>query len=588
MMSDTQLETFRREPPAPLAPRPLNLPAPVETTLANGLRVVFVENTRLPFVTYRVAFSTGDAHDPPALPGLTDIMTGMLNEGTQTRTSRQIADNVARIGATLGSGASSDTTTVAASALSQFNDEILELMADIMLRPSFPEDELELTKQNALQNLIAQRGQPSFLANERLARVLYGEHPYSVVSATPESIAAISRDDLARFHRRRFIPNNAVLVVGGDIRHADALRRIEELFGAWQAGEPAASEFPAPPARRARTLHLVDRPGSAQSNIVIANIAITRTDPDYFPMLVMHTVLGANASSRIFMNLREDKGYTYGAYTSLDARRAAGSFRATAEVRTPVTGESLKEFFYELGRIREELVTEKELLDAQNYLTGIFPIRLETLDGLIDQLIQIKMHDLPDDYLQTYRERVSAVTREEVQRVARRYVTPASAAIVVVGDAAALTDEIKGYAEEIEIYDNAGKRKDGASLPEVAKTTTNGSDMSSTSTTGDQAGFVGSWELEITSPLGPQAATLIVDEDGGALRGRMSSSWGEAPLDTITLNGDIFTAAIALKIQGMSIQANIEGRREGDNLSGSIRTNMPIVPPLMFTGRKTG
>ncbi|HLL14730.1 MAG TPA: pitrilysin family protein [Pyrinomonadaceae bacterium] len=586
MMPDTQLETFRREPPAPLAPRPLNLPAPVETTLANGLRVVFVENTRLPFVTYRVAFSTGDAHDPPALPGLTDIMTGMLNEGTETRTSRQIADNVARIGATLGSGASSDTTTVAASALSQFNDEILELMADIMLRPSFPEDELELTKQNALQNLIAQRGQPSFLANERLARVLYGEHPYSVVSATPESIAAISRDDLSRFHRRRFIPNNAVLVVGGDIRHADALRRIEELFGAWQPGEPEVSEFPAPPARRARTLHLVDRPGSAQSNIVIANIAITRTDPDYFPMLVMHTVLGANASSRIFMNLREDKGYTYGAYTSLDARRAAGSFRATAEVRTPVTAESLKEFFYELGRIREELVTEKELLDAQNYLTGIFPIRLETLDGLIDQLIQIKMHDLPADYLQTYRERVSAVTREEVQRVARRYVTPASAAIVVVGDAAALTDEIKSYAEEIEIYDNAGKRKDGASLPRPAKTTTNGSDMSSTSTTEDQAGFVGSWQLEITSPLGPQTATLIVDEDGGALRGRMNSSWGEAPLDTITLNGDIFTAAVALKIQGMAIQANIEGRREGDNLSGSIRTNMPIVPPLMFTGRK--
>jgi zinc protease len=560
----------------------------VETTLANGLRVVFVENARLPLVTYRLAFRTGDAHDPPTLPGLTDILTGMLNEGTETRTSRRIADDVARLGATLGSGASSDNTTVAASALSQFNDEILELMADITLRPSFPADELELTKQNALQNLIAQRGQPSFLANERLARVIYGEHPYSVVSATPESIAAVTRDDLVRFHRRRFIPNNAVLVVGGDIRRDDALGRIEELFGAWQPGEPEASEFPAPPTRRGRTLYLVDRPGSAQSNIVIANTAITRTDPDYFPVLVMHTVLGANASSRIFMNLREDKGYTYGAYTSLDARRTAGSFRATAEVRTPVTGESLKEFFYELGRIREEPVTEKELLDAQNYLTGIFPIRLETLDGLIDQLIQIKMHDLPDDYLHTYRERVSAVTREEVQRVARRYVTPESAAIVIVGDADTLADEIKGYAEEIEIYDSAGRRKDATATPpeRAAETTTNGSNMSSTSTTGDQAGFVGSWELEITSPFGPQTATLFVEEDGGALRARMSSSWGEAPLDTITHSGDIFNAAVALKIQGMSIQAKIEGRREGDNLSGSIRTNMPIVPPLMFTGRR--
>jgi zinc protease len=585
---EAQTETFRREPPAPLAPRPLNLPVPEETTLSNGLRVIFLENPRLPFVTYRLAFRTGDAHDPPDLPGLTDVLTGMLNEGTTTRTSRQIADAVARIGATLGAGASSDNTTVAASSLAGFNDEILELMADIVLRPSFPDDELELTKQNALQNLIAQRGQPSFLANEQLARVIYGEHPYSVVSATPASIAAISRDDLVAFHRRRFVPNNAVLVVGGDIRRDAALARIEELFGAWQAGEPAESNFPAPPVHERRTLYLVDRPGSAQSNIVIANSGITRTDPNYFPLLVMHTILGANASSRIFMNLREDKGYTYGAYTSLDARRTAGSFRATAEVRTPVTGASLKEFFYELERIREEPVTEKELQDAKSYLTGIFPIRLETLDGLIDQLIQIKMHDLPDDYLQTYRERINAITREEVQRVARRFVTPERAVIVIVGDAAALTDEVKEYADEIEIYDSAGQRKD-APPAALAETTQNGRDMSSTTPAGDNAGFVGSWQLEITSPLGPQAATLLVEEDGaGALRAKMSSSWGEAPLDTLTLNGDIFHAAVALKIQGMAIQANIEGRREGDNLSGTIRTNMPIVPPLMFTGRKIG
>jgi zinc protease len=583
--TETELETFRREPPAPLAPRPLNLPVPEETTLANGLRVIFLENARLPLVTYRLAFRTGDAHDPPGQPGLTDVLTGMLNEGTTTRTSRQIADEVARIGATLGAGASSDHTTVAATALAQFGDKILELMADIVLRPSFPADELELTKQNALQNLIAQRGQPSFLANERLARVIYGAHPYSVVSATPESINAISQAELVEFHRRRFVPNNAVLVVGGDVRREATLARLEELFGAWQPGEAAESSFPAPPERTGRTLYLVDRPGSAQSNIVIANLAITRTDPDYFPMLVMHTILGANASSRIFMNLREDKGYTYGAYTSLDARRTSGSFRATAEVRTPVTGESLKEFFYELERIREEVVTEKELQDAKSYLTGIFPIRLETLDGLIDQLIQIKMHDLPADYLQTYRERINAVTREEVQRVARRFVTPDRAAIVIVGDADALTDEVKGYADDIEIYDSTGQRKEEAS-PVLAETTQNGRDMSSTTPAGENSGFVGSWQLEITSPLGPQTATLMVDEDGGALRGKLSSSWGEAPLDTLTVNEDIFHAALALKIQGMAIQANIEGRREGDNLSGTIRTNMPIVPPLMFTGRK--
>ncbi len=184
------------------------------------------------------------------------------------------------------------------------------------------------------------------------------------------------------------------------------------------------------------------RPGSAQSNIVIANLAIKRTHPDYFPALLMHTILGANASSRLFMNLREEKGYTYGAYSNLDARRDAGSFRATAEVRTPVTGDSLKEFFYEFERIRGEDVSEKELHDAKSHLTGIFPIRLEGLDGLIDQLVQIKMFGLPENYLDIYRSQIQAVTIAEVQAVAKKCVRPDEAAIVIVGDAAQLLEQI--------------------------------------------------------------------------------------------------------------------------------------------------
>lgn len=458
-LTEPQIEEFRREPPAPLAPRPLSLPAVEELTLANGLRVVLIENRRLPLVTLRLAFRTGNTNDPPERPGLTDLLAGMLNEGTATRTSRQIADAVARIGATLAAGANSDYTTIAAGALSPFTDQILDLFADVTLRPSFPEEELELLKQNTLQNLIAQRGQASFLANERVSAVVYGAHPYHVVAPTPESLAAATREELSAFHRRMFIPNNAVLIVGGDFEREQLLRRFEELFGAWAAGTPAPHDFPVPPARKRRSIYLVDRPGSAQSNIVVANLGITRTHPDYFPTLVMHTILGATASSRLFMNLREEKGYTYGAYTSLDARRDAGSFRATTEVRTPVTGDSLGEIFREFGRIRQELVTEKELRDAQSYLTGIFPIRLETIDGLVDQLIQIKMFDLPSDYLQTYRERVQAVTREEVRRVASAYITPERAAIVIVGDAAALGAQIETYADELELYDGTGRRK---------------------------------------------------------------------------------------------------------------------------------
>ncbi|MGH9945295.1 MAG: M16 family metallopeptidase, partial [Pyrinomonadaceae bacterium] len=286
-------------------------------------------------------------------------------------------------------------------------------------------------------------------------------HPYSVVSATPESLSAVTRGQLTDFHRTKFVPNNAVLLVGGDFDRARMSARLEQLFGPWQPGAITMESHPPPPSRASRAVYLVDRPGSAQSNIVVANAAITRTHPDYFPMLVMHTVLGANASSRLFMNLREEKGYTYGAYTSLDARREAGSFRASAEVRTPVTGDSLKEFFYELNRIREALVSEKEWQDAQSYLTGIFPVRLETLDGLIDQLTQIRMYGLPTDYLSTYREHIMAVTREEVLRVARTHVRPAEAAIIIVGDAAALREQVLPYADDIELYDNAGHRKEG-------------------------------------------------------------------------------------------------------------------------------
>src|SRR5256714_11496693 len=211
----TQTEDFRRQPPAPRPPRALNLPVQEGPPLATGLRVAAVEQPRLPLVSFRLALRTGDAFDPPELSGLADLMTNMLVEGTESRTSRQIAEETARYGATLSAGAASDYTTVAASSLSSFTDEVLELLADVSLRPSFPENELPLAKANAQQNLIAQRAQPSFLASEAVSRIIFGEHPYAVVSPTPESIEAITRERLLEEHRARFVPNNSVLFAVG-------------------------------------------------------------------------------------------------------------------------------------------------------------------------------------------------------------------------------------------------------------------------------------------------------------------------------------------------------------------------------------
>lgn len=427
--------------------------------MENGLGLALIEDRRLPLISLRLSFRSGDANDPAELPGLTDMLTHLVSEGTETRTSRQIAEEIEKLGATLSIGSSSDVTTIAASSLSIYASEILELLADVNLRSTFPQNEVDLARENTKQLLIQQRAQPGFLASERMARVIFGDHPYSSVSPTEAMLDALTRDQLLSFRQSMFIPNNAVLIAIGDFERESLLAEIESRFTEWAGGQVSRPRSPALPKRTERIVYLVDRPGSAQSNIVIANEAITRTSPDYFPLLLMHTILGANASSRLFMNLREHKGYTYGAYSNLDARRLAGTFRATAEVRTAVTGASLHEFFYELNRIRDDAVTEEEINNAKSYLTGVFPIRIETQDGLIDQLVNIKMFDLPDEYLRTYRDKVGAVTTEQIQSAARKYVTPAAAAIVIVGDAAEITEQIKPYSEQIEVYDTDGKRK---------------------------------------------------------------------------------------------------------------------------------
>ena len=562
-------KNFLSQPPPPLAARSIKLPTTHEIVLPNGLTVVVVEDARLPLVSFRLALRTGDAHDPENLPGLMDMLTGLLTEGTESRTSREIADEVARIGATLQAGANSDYSTVAASSLTNFSDEILELLADVTLRPIFPENEVELAKQNTKESLKQQRAQPSFLASEMLARVMFGEHPYHVTAPTPEAIDATSRQALVDFHRAKFVANNTVLFATGDVKLDAIMKRIDELFGRWQPAMAASDDFPAPPVRTSRNAYVVDRPGSAQANIIIANAGITRTSPDYFPMLVMHTVLGANASSRLFMNLREEKGYTYGAYSSLDARRTAGTFRATAEVRTPVTGDSLKEFFYELNRIRNEPVSEKELADAKSYLTGVFPIRLETQEGLIDQLVQIKMFDLPENFLESYRPKVQEVTLAQVQEVAEKYIKPDSAAIVIVGDGAQLREQIAPYAEEIEYYNTAGKRKDAPKAFSAAAAQR----------------FVGDWQLNIQSPLGQDIpATLALTTNDSSISGQITSEMGNGEVQSIAVDGDTFAGTVSFDVAGQTMTAQIEGKVIDSQLEGNLI--LEGAPSLPFTGNK--
>ena len=562
---------IQKTAPEPLAPVPFQIPTAFETKLPNGLRVVIFDDERLPLVSFRLAFLSGDAHDPKGHVGLTSAMVSMMTEGTETYTSRELAEKVERLGASLSVSASDDFTIVSASALSMYAADILDMISEVVFKPTFPEEELDLYRRNTVENLKFQRSQPNFLANEQTSRILYGSHPYATIAPKAADVEKLTREDLVHLHSVRLIPNNAILIVVGNVDRDELLKRLEDHFSDWPEGQTPAVDDPALPQRTERTITIVDRPGSAQSNIVLANLAIKRTHPDYFALLVMNQILGAGASSRIFMNLREEKGYTYGAYTRLDMKRLAGDLEATAEVRTPVTGDSLKEFFYELERIRNERVNEEELDDAKNYLTGVFPIRAETQEGMTGLILNQQLYGLPSDYLQTYRDNVDAVTAEEVQRVACEHIHPDTLAIVIGGDAGEILPQIRSYSSSIEIFDTDGNEK---SISEFQ--------------VDDEAiaDLAGTWELSLDFQGQPVPVTLTLEQDGSSITGRLVTMLGEGEITVGAVAGARFLATAVTDMQGQSLELAISGKADGGSIMGTI--SAPIIPePLSFSGTRS-
>lgn len=558
--------------PKSLAPVPFNVPEAKRTRLDNGLRVVVIEDSRLPLVSFRLAFLSGDADDPGDSVGLTSALASMLAEGTENYSSRTLAEKIERLGASIGANSSDDFTIVSASTLALYRSEVLQLMAEIVFRPTFPENELDLYRRNTVEHLKFQRSQPNFLAGEQKARILYGRHPYSRASPTAADVESITAEDLADFHRRLFVSNNAVLIVVGDVEFDPLLAEIREHFDGWQPGAVDQRRFARPTPLDARRLTIVDRPGSAQSNIVLSNLGIRRDDPDYFAQLVMNQVLGAGASSRVFMNLREEKGYTYGAYTRLDARRDAGDFEATAEVRTAVTADSLKEFFYELDRIRNEDVAEQELNDAKNFLTGVFPIRAETQEGLTNLIVSQELYGLPEDYLNTYRDNVNAITVEDVRRVAGKYIHPDRMSLVIVGDAGEILEQARDYAADIEIFDTDGGRKDLAQFE---------------ARDGEAADFSGVWKLDLDFQGQKVPVKLTVEQSETSIAGSLETVLGNGEITGGSVRGDSFSATANTDIQGQSVEFVISGKLENDAISGTIST--AIIPDsLAFTGVRQG
>jgi len=459
-------EAWRKNPPSLPPPRPFNLPAVNSYKLENGLTVQLVEDHRVPFITLNLGIKAGSCLEPDELKGLASMTSDLITEGTEKRTSKQIAEEIDFIGGGLKGGADYDFTLIVGSALSKYTDRLFNVVSDVVLHPSFPEDELKLKKTNLIQELVMKRSQPDFLQDERFSRVVFGAHPYAVVAPTPESVERTQRKDLQDFHNQHFLPNDSVLIVVGDFQTAKLKELIEKSFGGsqWKSGQMPTAELPAVPDHHGQRIYLVDRPGSVQTSLKLGNVAIKRTDPDYFPLMVANQVLGGAAHSRLFLNIREQKGYTYGAYSGFAARKLPGAFAAEAEVRTEVTSPSLQEFLYELDRIRNVRVSDKELKDAKTYLSGSFQLGLETQAGLAQRLLEGQLYELPKDYLEKYTDKIMAVTVDDVRRAAHKHIDTKDLTIVAVGDAAKVKSELEYFAP-VEVYDTSGKLVKGTEGP---------------------------------------------------------------------------------------------------------------------------
>jgi zinc protease len=431
-----------RPPQTPALPV-YKLPPVLETKLDNGLAVLLIQDHRFPMVTARLGFQAGSKYDPPSLPGLSESTATLLSEGTWNRTARQIAEEVNGIGGSISASSSADLLVLGGNALSEYLPKLINLMADVARNASFPEDEVELHKQNRTQELLSQRSDASFLADEKFTELLFAPHPYSRQDPTLESIAALDRLALAGFRDRSLAPSNAVLVLLGALPPPqEALDIVRAEFGSWQAREapaPPPAEFPEPQ----RAIVLVNRPGSVQADIRIGRLGVPRHHPDYFPLLVGNSILGGGTSSRLFMNIRERQGFAYDVHSAAQPLQDSGTFAVVTQVRNEVLAEALEALLAEMRQIGSHPVSADELEATANYLSGVFVIRLETQDGLAAQVAAVRLMGLPLAYLENYTTRVRAVTREEIRAAAARYVDPERAAVVVVGDASKIAAQLE-------------------------------------------------------------------------------------------------------------------------------------------------
>lgn len=437
----------------------VKLPRAQEATLKNGLQVVLLPAHKIPTFNMQLVVLSGGLSDKEDYRGLASFTAALLREGTGKRASKDIAEQVDALGATLtaSSGLSSMTSVVTTSGLVENFDQTLELFADVIRNPTFPEAEVEKYKTRTLAQLQFQRSIPQFLAIEQFNKAIYGNnHPASLIAPPAESLKKLSNKDLAAFHSTYYRPNNAFIAIVGDVTLKDVMPKLEKAFGDWQKGEVPVATIPAAPAQSEKKIYLIDRPGSVQTVLQLGTLGIERTSPDYFSVLLADKVLGGGPSGRLFLNLREDKGYTYGAYSTFGGSKFRGTWTSSSEVRTDVTEGAMNEFMKELNNLRNIPVPAEELENAKRSIVGSFALSLEQPASLLQNIITQKLYNLPADYWDTYPQKVAAITAADVQKAAQKYIDLGHLQVVAVGDAAKAREVLAKYGK-VEVYDAEGK-----------------------------------------------------------------------------------------------------------------------------------
>jgi zinc protease len=435
--------------PRPLPAREVKFPPYEVRTLANGMQVIAVLHHEQPAVSMRLLVRAGSVQDPAGKVGVARLTAALLDQGTTTRSAEQIADQIDFIGGALGTGSTPDLSFVNAVVMKDSFGVGLELIADVAHNPVFAPEEIDRQKQQTISALQVNLEDPDYIANVLFDRLVYGFHPYGLPNnGTPETLATITREDLQAYHRRYFVANNMILAIVGDVTGEEAFAGAERVFGRWPRVEVVNEQIiePPPPARR---IVIIDKPDSVQTEIRVGQVAIPRRHPDYMAWDLAVKILGGEGANRLHRVLRSERGLTYGASADTEARKQAGDYVAETDTRTETTGEALRLMIDEFAKLPRDRVFERELSDAQAYLSGSFPLTIETPNDIATQVLNVVFYDLPVEEIGTFPKRVQAVTPDDIQRVARQYIRTDRLSIVLVGNAAAFIPQLKqvGFSE---------------------------------------------------------------------------------------------------------------------------------------------